>query len=108
MKQADGKYAVGRKLGTFVIMRDAHGRADQLRGLAQKQALERVSLCIGDAGPRYAVAPEAEVTVVIYNPARRGQQSVQANFAFLKGEPVKSASPTVAQTETPKPQVQTR
>ena len=43
MKQADGKYAVGRKLGTFVIMRDAHGRADQLRGLAQKQALERVS-----------------------------------------------------------------
>ena len=65
MKQADGKYAVGRKLGTFVIMRDAHGRADQLRGLAQKQALERVSLCIGDAGPRYAVAPEAEPTAVV-------------------------------------------
>jgi hypothetical protein len=86
VKQADGKYAAGRKLGTFVLMRDAHGRADQLRGLAQKQALERVSLCIGDAGPRYAVAPEADVTVVIYNPARRGYQSVQANFAFLKGE----------------------
>ena len=33
---------------------------------------------------------------------------LQQALAFLKGEPVKSASPTVAQTETPKPQVQTR
>ena len=29
---------------------------------------------------------EADVTVAIYNPERRGRQAVKANFAFRKGE----------------------
>jgi hypothetical protein len=83
---AAGKYAADRQLGTYVIVSDAHGRADQLRGMAKKESLQRVSLCIGAAPPRYEVNREAEVTVVIYNPGWRHQQSVVANFALRKGE----------------------
>src|SRR5438309_2128574 len=83
---ASGKYTVGRKLGVFVILGDAPGRADQLQELARKESLGQVSLCIGAAPPRYEVSPEAEGTVVIYNPARPGRQSVLANFAWRQGE----------------------
>jgi hypothetical protein len=86
VKEATGKYAEGRSLGTYLIVNDAAGLADQLRGMAQKEGLQRVSLCIGAAPPRYEVASEADVTVVIYNPGRRNQQQVMANFALRKGE----------------------
>ena len=86
VSEAAGKYAGGRKLGTYVIVGDAHGRAERLRDLARKEALPHVSLCIGTAPPRYEVAPEAAVTVVIYNPGRRSQQAVVANFALRQGE----------------------
>ena len=73
--EASGKHK--NKLGTFVIIGNADGRADQLRELAQRESLQRVTLCIGAAPPRYEVNPEADVTVVIYNPGRPGQQRVQ-------------------------------
>jgi hypothetical protein len=45
-----------------------------------------VALGIGVPPPDYAVAGEADVTVVVYSPARRGEQRVTANFALRKGE----------------------
>jgi hypothetical protein len=84
--EAAAKQKGGRKLGTFVIIGDAEGRADQLRKIAEKEKLQQVSLCIGAAPPRYEVSNEAEVTVVIYNVGRPGQQQVVANFALRKGE----------------------
>jgi len=86
INEASGKYPGGRKLGTFLIIGDGNGRADQLRDLARKEGLQRVSLCLGAAPPRYEVNNEADVTVVIYNPNRPGRQSVTANFALRKGE----------------------
>jgi hypothetical protein len=79
---ASGKYQGGRRLGAFVISGDAAGRADQLRGMAECESLQRVTLCIGAAPPRYEVNPAADVTVVIYTPGRPGQNTVTANFAL--------------------------
>jgi hypothetical protein len=45
-----------------------------------------VSLGIGAPPKDYEVAKEADVTVVIYNVSRRGQQKVMANFALRLGE----------------------
>ena len=86
VNEAAGKYKEGRSLGTYVIANDAAGLAEQLRGMAKTDGLRRVSLCIGAAPPRYEVANEADVTVVIYNPGRRNEQAVVANFALRKGE----------------------
>lgn len=86
VRQAAPKYSEGRKLGTFVIFNDAPGRADRLRSLAHTESLQNVSICVGPVPPRYEVNGEADLTVVIYNPARRGQQQVQANFALRSGE----------------------
>jgi hypothetical protein len=83
---AVGKQPNDKKLGTFVIIGDADGRADQLRKLAENHSLKNVSLCISAAPPRYEISNDAEVTVVIYNPDRPGRQKVQANFALRKGE----------------------
>jgi hypothetical protein len=86
LNEVSGKYAGGRKLGAFVIMPDAPSLADQLRGLAQKESLQRVNLSIGAAPPRYEVNKEADVTVVIYIPGRPGKQTVAANFALRRRE----------------------
>ncbi|MSQ97597.1 MAG: hypothetical protein EXR98_24010 [Gemmataceae bacterium] len=83
---ASPKYTNGRRLGTFVIIGDAEGRVEQLRGMAQSYGLQRVNLCVGAAPPRYQVAEEADVTVVIYIPGRPGQNRVAANFALRRGE----------------------
>jgi hypothetical protein len=79
---ASGKYPGGRRLGTFVIFRDTPGLADQLRAMAKNESLQRVTLSIGAAPPRYEVNPAADVTVVIYTPGRPGQNRVTANFAL--------------------------
>lgn len=80
--EAADKLAGGRQPGTFIIYsNNAKGLDEQLRGLAEKEALKRVSLCIGAFPARYEVSEEAEVTVVIYR-----QGTVVANFALLKGE----------------------
>ena len=79
---ASPKYRPGQKLGAFVIIGDAPGRADQLRGIAKTDSLSRVTLSIGAAPPRYEINPAADVTVVIYTPGRPGQNKVTANFAL--------------------------
>jgi len=83
---ASGKYTAGRRLGTFVILPDAAGLADQFRGMAECESLRHVNLCIGVAPPRYEVNKDAAVTVVIYTPGRPGQNVVAANFALRVGE----------------------
>ncbi len=86
VSEASAKRAGGQNLGVFVIIGDAEGRADQLRALAKKELLTRVSFCIGNAPPRYEVNKEADVTVVIYTVGRPGRQEVTSNFALRKGE----------------------
>jgi hypothetical protein len=84
--EASAKQAGGRKLGVFVVVGDADGRAEQLRGLAKAESLKHVSLCIGDAPPRYEVNKKADATVLIYTVGRPGRQAVSSNFALRKGE----------------------
>jgi hypothetical protein len=73
-------------LGAYVIfVNNADGLDQQLRGIAECEALKRVNLCIGAPPAAYEVAQDADVTVVIYSVARRGQP-VTANFALRKGE----------------------
>ena len=82
---AAGKAA--RPLGAYVIfVSNADGLDKRLRGMAEKEALKRVSLCIGAPPGDYAVAKEADVTVVIYSIGPRSRQHVTANFALRKGE----------------------
>lgn len=84
IEAASSKYP--QKLGTFVIIGDAPGRADELRSLAARNPLRRVTLCIGNAPPRYEINPAADVTVVIYTPGRPRQNEVRANFALRHRE----------------------
>lgn len=83
--EAAGKYP--RTLGVFVIFDGNPAVLEpQLRALAAKEPLKRVCLGIGALPKDYEVSPEADVTVVVYNPDRRNKQFVKANFAFRKGE----------------------
>ncbi len=76
-----------RPPGAFVIfVSNSDGLDKRLRGMADKEALKRVSLCIGAPPADYAVAGDADVTVVIYRVGRRRQEKVTANFALRKGE----------------------
>lgn len=76
-----------RPLGAFVMfMNDAPGLDQNLRTLAEKEAIKQVALGIGAPPAEYAIAPEANMTVVVYPPAKRRQQKVVANFALRKGE----------------------
>jgi hypothetical protein len=76
-----------RPLGAYILfVANANGLDQQLRDLAEKESLKRVALAIGAPPKDYALAAEAEVTVVIYNPARRYEQKVTANFALRQCE----------------------
>jgi hypothetical protein len=76
-----------RHRGAYVIFDSkADGLDKRLRGIAEKEALKRVTLGIGAPPADYQVAKEAEVTVVIYNPNRRTKQKVTANFALRTGD----------------------
>jgi hypothetical protein len=85
MQAAVGK--TPRELGAYVLcMNNSNGLDHRLRHLAEKEAIKRVALGISAPPPDYAVASEADVTVVVYSPGRRSQQRVTANFALRKGE----------------------
>jgi len=85
MQAAVGK--TPRQLGVYVLfMNNANGLDQRLRSMAEKTALQRVDLGIGVPPQRYEVSNEADLTVVVYNPERRGRQRVTANFALRKGE----------------------
>jgi hypothetical protein len=81
--QATGKYK-GRSMGSFtVLLSDADDLEKELKELAKKEKIQHCVLTIDDPeGPRdYNIAPEAEVTVVLYS-----KQTVKANHAFKHGE----------------------
>jgi len=85
MQAAVGK--TRRELGAYVmVMNNGNGLDQRLRRLAETEGLQRVALGIGAPPADYEVANEADVTVVVYSPARRGDQHVTANFALRKGE----------------------
>ena len=76
-----------RPLGAYIMfVNDAPGLDQGLRTLAEKEAIKQVALGISIPPPDYAIAAEAEVTVVVYTPDRRNKQKVSANFALRKGE----------------------
>jgi hypothetical protein len=76
-----------RPVGAYVIfVGAADGLDKQLRDMGEKEALKRVSLCIGDPPDDYEVAKEADVTVVIYKVGKRRDEKVTANFALRKGD----------------------
>src|SRR3954453_16698394 len=76
-----------RPLGAYVLfVNNAPGLDQGLRALAEKEAIKQVALGIGVPPPDYAIAAEADVTVVVYPPDRRNKQKVRANFALRKGE----------------------
>jgi hypothetical protein len=85
MQAAVGRHP--RPLGTYVLyMNNGSGLDQRLRKLAETEAIKQVALGIGEPPSDYEVAKEADLTVVVYNPARRGRQRVTANFALRKGE----------------------
>ena len=72
------------KMGSFVVFcSDEDDLKDKLKGLAEKQHLEKIILTIDkpDGPPAYKVAKDADVTVILYN-----QRKVEANHTFKKGE----------------------
>lgn len=87
-RRLDGPNALRRgasKLGVFVVVcNDDAGLQERLQALADKEQLKHVVLCAHKSGgpPRYRVAPEADLTVVIYKDSER----VAANFPLKKGD----------------------
>jgi hypothetical protein len=72
------------KMGSFVVfMSEDEKLADTLKALAEKEGIKKCVFTIDNpAGPKgYAVAKEADVTVVLYN-----NRKVMSNHAFKKGE----------------------
>ena len=82
---AAGKAA--RPAGAYIIFDSkADGLDKELRGIAETEALKRVSLCIGAPPADYEVATDADMTVVIYKVGPRREEKVTASFALRKGE----------------------
>jgi hypothetical protein len=80
LARAEGK--TPEPLGVFVIFDSTSETLEnELRTLAKREGVWNVTLSIGAAPPRYQVNAAADVTVVIYAAARRGQP-VTANFAL--------------------------
>ncbi len=73
-----------RSMGSFVVLlSDSDNLEMQLKELARKQKIQHCILTIDNPdGPEgYSIAPEAEVTVLLYT-----KETVKANHAFKKGE----------------------
>jgi hypothetical protein len=81
--EATGKNS-GCKMGSFVVFcSDAEGLEKQLKDLADKEKFKNIILSIDNPSgpPKYKVAKDADVTVVLYD-----KHKVKSNFAFKKGE----------------------
>src|SRR6266852_7092372 len=71
-------------MGSFVVfMSDDEGLEAKVKDLVDKEKLEKIVLTIDNAQgpPRYKIAKEADVTVVLYD-----KQNVKVNYAFKKGK----------------------
>lgn len=91
VKKIDQRLQTVRKTarppGVYVLFDSkAGGLADQIRGMAKKEAIQRVLLCIGPPPRNYQVNGEAAVTVVIYRIGKRRLEPLPANFALRRGE----------------------
>jgi hypothetical protein len=73
------------KMGSFVVFLSADEKMNEkLKAIAEKEGIKNTILSSMEtpAGPeKYAVAKDAEITVVLYS-----KQKVVANHAFKKGE----------------------
>ena len=73
------------RMGSFIVFLsdDEEAMEKQLKELAKKEDLKHIVLTVDTptGPPRYKVAKEADVTVVLYQ-----RQKVKANYAFKKGE----------------------
>jgi len=73
-----------KRMGSFVVfLSDDEKLEDKIKALATKEGIKSTVLSIDNpAGPKdYAVAKEADITVVLYN-----KRKVESNRAFKKGE----------------------
>jgi hypothetical protein len=73
-----------RMMGSYaVFLTDSEALPAELKELAAKEKIENCVLAIDDPeGPKtYRIAPEAEVTVILYT-----ELTVKANHAFKRGE----------------------
>jgi hypothetical protein len=73
------------KMGSFVVfLNDDEDIQKKLKGMADKEHLSKIALTTlsTKSGPEgYKIAPDAEVTVVLY-----GKNKCAASYAFKKGE----------------------
>src|SRR5438876_867708 len=72
------------KMGSFIVFcSDEEGLEAKLKDLAKKEKLDHIVLTIDNpqGPPKYKVAKDADVTVVLYE-----NREVKANHAFKKGE----------------------
>ena len=86
IKQLDAATAKNSeaKMGSFVVfLSDSKDLEKELKTMADKEKITKTVLSIDNpAGPKnYKVAPDADVTVVLYT-----NRMVKANYAFKKGE----------------------
>ena len=86
VKKIDAATAKNAKahMGSFVVFcSDEEALEKKLKDLAKAEKLDHIVLTIDNAQgpPKYKVAKDADVTVVLYN---KGE--VKANYAFRKGE----------------------
>jgi hypothetical protein len=73
-----------KKMGSFVVFcTDEEGLEKKLKELAAKEKLDNIVLTIDSptGPPKYKVAKDADVTVVLYTDG-----NVKANYSFRKGE----------------------
>jgi len=72
------------KMGSFIVFcSNDENMEKQVKALAEKENLKNIVLTVLDnpsGPPKYEVAKDADVTVVLYN-----KQTVEANHAFKKG-----------------------
>jgi hypothetical protein len=87
VKKLDAATAANKasKMGSFVVFcSDSESLEKQLKELADKESIKNTKLTIDNnvsGPPKYKVAKDADVTVVLYV-----KHGVQANYAFKKGE----------------------
>jgi hypothetical protein len=89
-----------KKMGSFVVWLSQDEKlSDKLKDIGKKEGLKSCVLSIIDnpsGPPKYEVAKDAEVTVVLYN-----NRKVVANYAFKKGE-LNDAAITKIMADVPK------
>jgi hypothetical protein len=81
--EATGKNSSCR-MGSFVVFcSDDEGLEKKLKELVDKESLSKIVLSIDNPSgpPKYKVAKDADITVVLYN-----KRKVAANYAFKKGQ----------------------